>query len=157
MNMNTLKTTTLKKDKWWHKRQYVITEDFIIGEHLIPKGFISDGCTILRWVPVLGLLSFILAILFNSYFFFFIAMLTVIACIPILFPTIEKGGYCCFLHDFILHNPEKFTRKEADLILKNCLKDADVKPIRYLLIILGVRFYSISKISIQKIKSLFIQ
>ena len=155
MNVNNLKIIVLKKEKWWNTQKYSVVEDFAVGKHSIPKEFISDSCTIPRWLTILGLSIIAVSFIFDFFFLYSLIAGIVIASIPVLFPPIEKGGYCCFLHDYLLHNPGKLSRRDIDVILKDCLKGAGVTAWRYGVMFVGVRSFSISKLCAAKIKSIF--
>ena len=156
MDVNNLKIVVLEKEKWWNTQKYSVIENFAVGEHSIPKEFISDSCTIPRWLTVFGLALIVASFAFDFYFLYCLVAGTIIATIPVMFPPIEKGGYCCFLHDYLLHE-KNLNRKEIDVILRDCLKDEGVASWRYTVMFIGVRIFSISKQSAAKVKSIFVK
>ncbi len=47
-----------------------LNKDFVIQGRLVPKGFVSDGASIPRWLPLLGLIFLLLADMVSGWFYF---------------------------------------------------------------------------------------
>ena len=104
------------------------------------SGFVSDGASVSRWFAALGV--FCIGIAFFAGLSEFIIFGSFIALVPALFPRTSNYFAATVIHDYCL--VERLgTRKEADILFKECLKQLEVSPWRYWPMYFAVRTWAI--------------
>lgn len=135
-----VKVTIVPAKYWFGHAKFRTEEDVTMAGITVPKGYTSDGATIPRWITAVGLLILLAAFQFNT--FYGILLGSIITLIPVVFPKTNMYFAAALVHDY--HITEKLgTRRQADKIFRQCLKQLNVQPWRYNTMYIAVRAWGI--------------
>jgi hypothetical protein len=106
----------------------------------IPKGFISDGATVSRWLVIPSLIMMTIGAVCD--WVLFQAIGYCLALTPAMFPRVSNYFSATVIHDFLLSRGQ-CSRYEADALFHKALLAQGVRPWRAYLMYCGVRFFSV--------------
>ena len=126
----------IKPSEWWQPARFKTMNDKCIQGIIIPSGFITDGASVPRWLPVVGCVLLIaghwLPIFFVPAFAFILALT--------FFSRFGKSFDAALLHDFLLQqNPQRW--RYANRMFLRQLKADGIRPWRAYTMFLAVSVY----------------
>lgn len=95
----------IAQSQWWQPAQFKTMHDKCIQGITVPAGFVTDGASVPRWLPVLGCILLIAA---HWLYILFVPAIGLILALS-LFPRFGQTFDAALLHDFLLtQNPERW-------------------------------------------------
>lgn len=135
-----VKVTIVPAKHWFDYAKFRTEEDLTMAGITVPKGYVSDGATVPRWLTAVGLLVLLIAFHFGA--FYGILLGSVITLIPVVFPKTNMYFAAALVHDYYI-TKKIGTRRQADKIFRLCLKQLNVQPWRYNAMYIAVRVWGI--------------
>jgi hypothetical protein len=135
----------IPKKRWYHSQFYQTLNSLNFLGHTIPKGFVSDGVTVPRWISLVGLLLLFLSFGLHSFGYGYHSYYTGIfgsisILVPMVFPKVGNYMYAAFLHDF-LYSKKQYSRAYCDLMFLNALKMLGIPKWRRSIMYAAVRAF----------------
>lgn len=121
--------------------KYELREAIKVNGRTVPKGFVSDGATVPRWLTVLGVLLLITSLIFELIIPSIVSAL--VSIIPVIFPKDGRYMAAALLHDYLLESGAD--RWLCDSEFKYGLMSLDVPRWRVSMMYYAVRGYSLLK------------
>ena len=125
--------------KWWDSPTYTLLNDTVINGVTVPKGFITDGTTLSRWVGLLGLLLITLAHVVTMWLLP-IGLLLVMA--PLIYPRVGSDFKAVIVHDYLLKTGSRYVADETYFDVMTWLK---INKFRKCMAYFGVKTLSFLK------------
>lgn len=127
--MNSGRFVFVPPEKFWHLPKILVTEDFLVLGVMIPKGFESDGASVPRALPLLGLLCVALGHCLLAWFY----VLAVIFLLALaVFPRFGLSINAALLHDYLLQKNINNWWQAGVLFYRQMLIDGVPKAIAWL-------------------------
>lgn len=88
----------ISPDKWYHDTRFKLLDGVTLQGVTVPSGFVSDGASVPRWLPLLGLVL----IGFGHYYPVLFVPGVLLALTLALFPRFGRTLRAAVLHDYLL-------------------------------------------------------
>lgn len=137
-----VKVTIIPAKHWYDYVKFRTEEEVCIAGVTVPKGFVSDGASVPRWLTLIGLVILLITVQFNIIFGSLFGVILAIA--PVVFPKLNMYFAAALVHDYCI-TEKKCSRKQADKIFKQSLKQLNIKPWRYSIMYAVVRIWGVLK------------
>ncbi|ODS22898.1 hypothetical protein AB835_11645 [Candidatus Endobugula sertula] len=126
----------IKPSQWWQPAQFKTMHDKCLQGITVPAGFVTDGASVPRWLPVAGIVLLIAGHWLPILFIPAIGLILALA----MFPRFGKSFDAALLHDFLLQqNPQQW--RYANRMFLRQLKTDDLHCWRAYTMFFAVSFY----------------